>query len=310
MIMNAVVVGGAGFIGTHLTELLLSEGYNVTVIDKLTYASNEKFILDLIPKVKLLRYDITDYDNIYSSLKSIKPDAIYHLAAESHVDNSIANSHPFIHTNIVGTHSILESVRKLDIPLISYETDEVYGDIIEGSFSEKSNLNTRSPYAASKGSAHLLTNSYIETYGIKVIMTRPSNAYGQRQNTEKLIPKTITNAINNKKIPVYGNGNNVRDWLYVKDLCIATLMLYKKGSWGEIYNISGRNELRNLDVIKKILNIMNKPYDLIEYVQERKGHDKRYSCFSDKIEKLGWKPITSFDNGLKTTIDWYKSNYL
>jgi len=230
------------------------------------------------------------------------------VAHNTHVDRSILEAGEFILTNVFGTQQVLEACRKFDCKLVHISTDEVYGHILEGSFSEEDRLNPRNPYAASKASADLLCKAYYETYGLDVVITRSTNNYGPYQHPEKFIPKTIIYALLNKPIPVYGLGNNVRDWIYVRDNCEAIELVMLKGKAGETYNIAGKQELKNIDVVKTILNLLNKPESLITFVKDRPGHDLRYSLSIEKIENLGWKPKTAFEEGIKQTIAWYKAN--
>ena len=234
---------------------------------------------------------------------------VINFAAESHVDRSISNPKPFVDSNINGTYSILEAIRKYDKKLVQISTDEVYGSLERNSADENFPLNPSSPYSSSKASADLLAKSYNITYGCDVKITRCTNNYGPRQFPEKLIPKVIINALNNQSIPVYGNGKNIRDWLYVDDHCSAIQKVVEKGKIGETYNIAGKNEINNNSIIKLILKIMNKSTSLMKYVKDRPGHDFRYSLNSTKIEKkLGWKPKYDFENGIKETISWYLNN--
>jgi len=258
-------------------------------------------------KYKFVKSNINN-QKIINQLVS-KNDLVVNFAAESHVDRSISNPTPFIHSNINGTHTILESIRKYDKKLIQISTDEVYGSLKKGSADEKFSLNPSSPYSSSKASADLLAKSYHITYGCDIKITRCTNNYGPRQFLEKLIPKVIINANNDKPIPVFGNGKNIRDWLYVLDHCAAIQKVIEKGKSGEIYNIAGKNEINNNVLIKIILKSMNKPINLMKYVKDRPGHDFRYSLDSTKIEKkLNWKPKYSFENAIKETISWYLNN--
>ena len=305
-----LVTGGAGFIGSNFINYLYNNysDYKIINLDKLSYGSN----LDNVKNVKNVKnnYEFIKKD-INDDLSDIinNVDYIINFAAESHVDRSIANPANFLKVNINGVINLLECVRKSknDPVLIHIGTDEEYGDIINGSFKENDLLNPSSPYSASKASASLITLSYFRTYGIKTMITRTSNNFGKYQFPEKLIPKTVIRNSLNMAIPLYGTGQNKRDWIYVDDNIKAILTILFKGKLGEIYNISSNNELSNINIVNKIFNIMNKT-GKIKYVSDRPGHDVRYSINSDKVRKLGWKPEYNFDNALKLTIEWYLNN--
>ncbi len=306
-----IVTGGLGFIGSNfiLSSLKNNPKIKITNIDGSLTGSNQKNLTKIknLKNYKFVKANINN-QKIINELVS-KNDLVVNFAAESHVDRSIFNPKPFIDSNINGTYSILESIRKYDKKLIQISTDEVYGSLMKNSADENFTLNPSSPYSSSKASADLLVKSFHITYGCDVKITRCTNNYGPRQFPEKLIPKVIINAINNKSIPVYGNGKNVRDWLYVDDHCSAIQKVIEKGKIGETYNIAGKNEINNNAIIKLILKLMNKPTSLIKYVKDRPGHDFRYSLDSTKIEKkLGWKPKHNFENGIKETILWYLNN--
>jgi len=256
---------------------------------------------------KFIKGNICDYELMAKLIKNV--DAIVNFAAESHVDRSISNPYSFIESNIVGTYTILEAMRKVNpkIKLIHIGTDEVYGNIEKGSFREDDILKPSSPYSASKASSDMLILSYVKTYGINAVITRCTNNYGPHQFPEKLIPKAIIRAKMGKKIPIYGIGKNIRDWIYVLDHCEAINLVLNKGEEGEIYNISTGNEKNNLEIANDILNLMGKK-DLIEFVEDRPGHDLRYALNSSKIRKLGWRPKYKFEEGLKKTIEWYLNN--
>ena len=309
--MNILVTGGLGFIGSNFILFTLKNypKIKITNVDARLTGSN-LMNLDEIKKSRKYKFVKSNINNqkIINQLVS-KNDLIVNFAAESHVDRSISNPKPFINSNINGTHTILESIRKYDKKLIQISTDEVYGSLKKGSADEKFSLNPSSPYSSSKASADLLAKSYHITYGCDIKITRCTNNYGPRQFLEKLIPKVIINAINNKTIPVFGNGKNIRDWLYVLDHCAAIQKVIEKGKSGEIYNIAGKNEIDNNMLIKIILKSINKPFSLMKYVKDRPGHDFRYSLDSTKIErKLNWKPKYSFENGVKETVSWYLNN--
>ncbi len=306
-----LVTGGLGFIGSNfiLFSLKNNSKIKITNVDACLTGSNKKNLREL-KNSKQYNFVKSNINNqkIMNKLVS-KNDIVINFAAESHVDRSISNPKPFIDSNINGTYTILEAIRKYDKKLIQISTDEVYGSLKKNSAKEDFILNPSSPYSSSKASADLLVKSYHTTYGCDVKITRCTNNYGPRQFLEKLIPKVIINAINNKSIPVYGNGKNVRDWIYVIDHCKAIQKVLEKGEAGEIYNIASKNEINNNTIIKTILKSLNKPYSLMKYVKDRPGHDFRYSLDSSKIEKkLNWKPNYEFKNGIKETISWYLNN--
>ena len=309
--MDILVTGGLGFIGSNFILFILKDypKIKITNVDACLTGSNLMNLNEIknSKKYKFVKSNINN-QKIINQLVS-KNDLVVNFAAESHVDRSISNPTPFIHSNINGTHTILESIRKYDKKLIQISTDEVYGSLKKGSADEKFSLNPSSPYSSSKASADLLAKSYHITYGCDIKITRCTNNYGPRQFLEKLIPKVIINANNDKAIPVFGNGKNIRDWLYVLDHCAAIQKVIEKGKSGEIYNIAGKNEINNNVLIKIILKSMNKPINLMKYVKDRPGHDFRYSLDSTKIEKkLNWKPKYSFENAIKETISWYLNN--
>ena len=309
--MKLLVTGGLGFIGSNFIQNTIKENEEIAItnLDDELFGSN---ILSLknIEKSKnyeFVKGNITDNELILKLVEDC--DAVINFAAESHVDRSISNSKPFIDSNIYGVHTILEAIRKFDKKLVHISTDEVFGSLEKESADENYRFNPSSPYSASKASAELLINSFVVTYGCNCMITRCTNNYGPRQFPEKLIPKTILYCNSNKKIPIYGSGKNVRDWIHVDDHCNAIFQVLKKGKKGTSYNIAGDNEIDNLTIIKKILSIMNKPEDMIEYVKDRPGHDFRYSLSSNKIKyELGWKPKITFEDGLKDTIQWYLEN--
>ena len=300
-----LVTGGAGFIGSNFINYLHSN-YNDYIInlDKLSYGSNLNNI-KIDSRYKFIKKSIGD------DLTEIidNTDYIINFAAESHVDRSIANPESFVSENINGVLNLLECIRKSknDPVLINIGTDEEYGDTINGSFTEKDMLKPSSPYSASKAASSLLALSYFRTYGIKTMVTRTSNNFGKYQFPEKLIPKTIIRNLLNLDIPLYGNGKNIRDWIYTEDNVRAILTVLFKGKYGEIYNISSNNELENIDIVKKIFDLMGKKGN-IKYVSDRPGHDVRYSIKSDKLKKLGWEPEYGFSDALKLTVEWYINN--
>ena len=309
--MKILVTGGLGFIGSNFILKILSgfPDYEITNVDACFYGSNSKN-LESISKSKQYSFVKGNISNSTLMDKLIsKNDVIVNFAAESHVDRSISNPKPFLDTNIFGVYTILESLRKFKKKLIQISTDEVYGSLTQASAYENFPLNPSSPYAGTKASAEMLVNSYHTTFDCDTIITRCTNNFGPRQFPEKLIPKIILLAEKNKKIPIYGNGKNLRDWLYVDDHCNAILSVISKGVSGESYNISSNNEIDNISIVKKILSIMKKTDELIEFVEDRPGHDFRYSMNSDKLRKhMNWKPNVNFDEGLEKTINWYTSN--
>jgi dTDP-glucose 4,6-dehydratase len=308
--MNILVTGGCGFIGSNFIRYLLNNSNNKIInLDKLTYAGNLENLSDLEKNVNytFIKGDICD-ENLVSNLIK-KVDYVVHFAAESHVDNSIKDSFVFTRTNVLGTHILLEHAKRNNIKKFVYiSTDEVYGSIEKGSFKETSPFKPNSPYSASKAGADLLARSYYITFGLPVIITRSSNNHGPYQHPEKLIPLFITNLIENKKVPVYGSGLNVRDWLYVLDNCEAINFVLENGNIGESYNIGGNNEKTNIEITNLILKELNKDESYIQHVADRLGHDMRYSLDCTKIKKLGWEPKFKFEDALKKTIIWYKEN--
>ena len=316
--MKIVVTGGAGFIGANFIYYLLKNHADDFVIcyDKLTYAGNLETLSDAqkYENFKFILGDISDRDAVYKLFEFEQPDAVVNFAAESHVDRSIEEPELFLRTNIIGTSILLDACKKYGVQRYhQVSTDEVYGDLPldrpDLFFTETTNLHTSSPYSASKASADLLVQAYHRTYQIPATISRCSNNYGPYHFPEKLIPLMIINALNEKKLPVYGKGINVRDWLFVEDHCSAIDLIIRKGKAGEIYNVGGHNEKTNLEVVKTILKILGKSEDLIEFVTDRKGHDQRYAIDPTKIEnELGWTPKTKFDDGIKKTVAWYLEN--
>jgi dTDP-glucose 4,6-dehydratase len=302
--MSILVTGGFGFIGSNFVRYMSDKTESI-VVDALKYGSNENNLKDL--DYKFVKGTICDYESMAELVKNV--DAIVNFAAETHVDRSISNPYAFIESNVIGTYTILEAMRKVnpEARLVHVSTDEVYGDIEEGSFREGDALKPSSPYSASKASADMFVLAYVRTYELDAVITRCTNNYGPYQFPEKLIPKTIIRAKKDMKIPIYGTGKNVRDWIYVNDHCEAINLVLERGERGEIYNISSGEEKTNLEVVSEILRIMEKP-DLAEFVEDRPGHDVRYSLDSSKIRKLGWKPKYGFSEGLKETVEWYLEN--
>ena len=315
--MVLLVTGGAGFIGSNfiLYQLKKHPEDRIICLDKLTYAGNLETLKDVKDnhKFRFIKADICDKEAVAKAFLEENPDIVINFAAESHVDRSINDTGIFMQTNIIGTQILLDACRKHGIRFHQISTDEVYGDLpIEETdlfFSENTNLSPSSPYSASKASADLITLSYYKTYRLPVTITRCSNNYGSYQYPEKLIPLTILSALENKPVPVYGNGRNVRDWIYVEDHCKAVDLVIRNGEAGEIYNIGGSSEKSNIEVVSKILEIMDKPKSLITYVPDRPGHDRRYAVDYSKIEKeLLWQPETDFEYGLEKTVEWYIQN--
>lgn len=309
--MKFLVTGGAGFIGSHFVHALLEQRKDaqVTNLDLLTYAGNLDNLEDLKaePRHRFVKGDICDRELVDQWMA--ETDVVIHFAAESFVDKSIYNAENFIRTDIYGTFVLLETARKYNIKrFIHISTDEVYGSCDSGSFTEAENLMPTNPYAASKAGADRLAFSFFKTYGLPVIITRSCNNYGPNQYPEKLIPLFITNAMQDLPVPVYGDGKQVRDWLYVRDHCSALLHLLEHGTAGEVYNISANQECPNMEITRGILESLNKPKSLIQYVTDRPGHDRRYSLDSTKLQATGWKPEWNLERGLKHTVDWYVKN--
>ena len=338
--MNLLVTGGCGFIGSHFIRHVLRCRSDVSVInlDKLTYAGNRSNLADVENEYEGKRYifiqgDICDQElvesifqgsqhEIVTHLNGLSLDGVVNFAAESHVDRSIDDSYPFVQTNILGVHVLLDAARKywdIDIPSNSGElhnsnkrvflqisTDEVYGSLGDvGKFSEDGPIRPNSPYAASKAAADMMTRSYNKTYGVPTIIVRSSNNYGPCQFPEKLIPLLISRAQVNQPLPIYGDGLNVRDWLFVEDNCEGLCLTLEKGVPGEVYNLPGNQEISNVDVARRIVQLMGKPESLITYVEDRPGHDWRYAMSDERIRALGWKPMVDFHEGLERTIRWY-----
>lgn len=316
--MNIIVTGGAGFIGSNFIFHMLTKypNYRIVCLDKLTYAGNLstlKSVMDY-PNFRFVKMDICDRSGVYQLFEEEHPDIIVNFAAESHVDRSIENPEVFLQTNILGTQVLMDACRKYGITRYhQVSTDEVYGDLPldrpELLFTEETPIHTSSPYSASKASADLLVMAYYRTFGLPVSISRCSNNYGPYHFPEKLIPLMIANALADKPLPVYGEGLNVRDWLYVEDHCKAIDLIIHNGRVGEVYNIGGHNEMRNIDIVKMICKALDKPESLITYVTDRKGHDMRYAIDPTKINnELGWIPETKFADGIQKTIQWYLDN--
>ena len=306
--MNILVTGGLGFIGSNFILKILKEheDFSIINVDAEFFGSNHKNLIELknAPNYEYVKCNITNRRQMEDLIS--KSDAVVNFAAESFVDRSIANADPFLVSNIRGAFTLLDITKKQKKRFVHISTDEVFGSIENDSAVETSKFNPSSPYAATKAAAELLINSYVTTYDCDCIITRCTNNYGPRQYPEKLIPKTIMLANKDKKIPVYGNGKNIRDWIFVNDHCEAVFQILLDGKSGESYNISANNEIDNTTVVKRILDIMGKSEDLIGYVEDRPGHDFRYSMSSNKISKeLSWKPKIGFEEGIKKTVEWY-----
>ena len=303
-----LITGGAGFIGCNFVhEMIGKYEHDLVIFDKLTYAANPEYLDDVKDKIEFVKGDIGDSEAVNKVMKDC--DMVVNFAAETHVDRSIEDPGVFVKTDVIGTYNLLECVRKYDIErYLQISTDEVYGSIDNGSFSEESNIDPSSPYSASKAGADVIVSAYYKTYGAPVLITRSSNNFGPYQFPEKLIPLFILNAMQDKQLPVYGDGKNVRDWIFAPDNCAGVYTALTKGKLGEVYNIGGGNERNNLEITNLILEILEKPESLITFVEDRLGHDKRYSLDSSKIMKLGWKPEWKFEDALTLTINWYKDN--
>ena len=307
--MHVFITGGAGFIGSAFVRYLANRHPedHLIVYDKLTYAGN----LDNLKQVQgctFIRGDVCDRKMVEETMQNHEVNAVVHFAAESHVDRSIEHSGIFVQTNVVGTQTLLEAAKAIGIKkYIQISTDEVYGSLgSTGYFTEETPLAPNSPYSASKAAADLLVRAYYETYGMNVMITRCSNNYGPYHFPEKLIPLMITNALQNKPLPVYGDGQHIRDWLHVDDHCKAINLVLRKGKPGEVYNIGGHNEHTNIDIVQRIVQTLGVSEELIHFVEDRLGHDRRYAIDSTKIEnELGWKPDYTFEQGIVETIDWY-----
>ena len=308
--MKLLVTGGLGFIGSNfILDSLKNTNYEILNVDAEFYGSNHYNLIEAenSEKYSFVKGDITDKKLIETLISDC--DCVVNFAAESHVDRSIFDPTPFLNSNILGTFTILDIIKNQKKKLVHVSTDEVYGTILQGSATENTRFNPSSPYSATKASAELLINSYVKTYGVDAVITRCTNNYGPRQFNEKLIPKVIGLSNENKKIPVYGTGTSIRDWIHVEDHCKAIMLVLEKGTSGESYNISSSNEVSNLALVKKILQFLNKSEESIQFVEDRPGEDTRYSLDSSKIyQELGWIPMINFDEGLKKTIQWYISN--
>ncbi|MBQ6147571.1 dTDP-glucose 4,6-dehydratase [Candidatus Saccharibacteria bacterium] len=313
-----VVTGGAGFIGSNFVYYMLNKypDYRIVCVDCLTYAGNLSTLKTALenPNFRFEKLNICDYDAIKNLFEEEKPDIVVNFAAESHVDRSIKNPDIFVKTNISGTQTLMDVCRELNVPRFhQVSTDEVYGDLPldrpDLFFTEKTPVHASSPYSASKAGADLLVLAYYRTFNFPATISRCSNNYGPYHFPEKLIPLMIINALNDKPLPVYGDGKNVRDWLYVEDHCKAIDLIIHSNKLGEVYNVGGHNEMANIDIVKLILGKLKKPESLITFVEDRKGHDRRYAIDPTKIhDELGWLPETKFADGIEKTIDWYLNN--
>jgi dTDP-glucose 4,6-dehydratase len=312
---KVLVTGGAGFIGSNFVRHLVATHADVRIVnfDKLTYAGNLENLEDISdnPRYQFVKADICNREEVESAFKQFDIDTVVHFAAESHVDRSILGSLVFVQTNVLGTNTLLEVAKKFGVEkFLHVSTDEVYGSLgATGKFTETTPLHPNSPYSASKAGSDLLALAYHHTHGLPVVVTRCSNNYGPYQFPEKLIPLMIINALNDKPLPVYGDGLNVRDWLHVNDHCAAIDVVLRDGRVGEVYNIGGNNEWKNIDIVKLILKLVGKPESLIAFVKDRLGHDRRYAIDATKIaNELGWTPAHTFEDGLLETVGWYLAN--
>ena len=306
--MKILITGGAGFIGANFTQYIHDNyDYEITVLDKLTYAGNKDNLKEILNEIEFINGDIGCEDDVKIAMEDC--DLVVNFAAETHVDRSIEDPSIFVKTDVIGTYNLLECARKYDVEkYLQISTDVVYGSIENGSFTEESNINPSSPYSASKAGGDMLVKAYYKTYGMPVLITRSSNNFGPYQYPEKLIPLFILNALEDKPLPVYGDGENIRDWIYVLDNCKGIDVVLNEGKIGEVYNIGGENEKPNIEITKLILNILEKPESLIKYVDDRLGHDRRYSLDSSKTQNLGWKPEWTFEEAMQETIKWYIAN--
>ena len=317
--MRVLITGGFGFIGSNFVNLLDAENHDILIIDKMTYASHQGNVKN--QDIKFLNLDIFNKENLDKAIQDFQPSAIVHFAAESHVDNSIENPSVFLNTNIIGTYNLLQSSLQLgkDFHFIHISTDEVFGDLgMEGYFNEKTSYDPKSPYSASKASSDHLVRAWANTYDLPATIVNCSNNYGPNQHLEKLIPKIITNCFKKIPIPVYGSGENIRDWIFVEDFCRAILLILKNSdkAIGETYCIGSNHELTNISLVKQICRLINDTYsldhdclELIQFVGDRQGHDFRYAIDSSKIKKvLGWQPKYSFQSGIEKTIEHYKKS--
>ena len=311
--MKVLVTGGAGFIGSDFVRSLPKREFKVSVVDKLTYAGDLERIKEVYYDISFYKADISDFDAMKNIFEIEKPDIVVHYAAETHVDRSILDPYIFVKTNVIGTLNLLRTSLEFKVrKFIHISTDEVYGELPLNSkekFKEDYPLKPNSPYSASKASSDMLVRSFVETYGLPAVIVRASNNYGPWQFPEKLIPLAIAKLLSNEKVPIYGSGQNVRTWLFVEDFTEAVLHIIEKGKVGEIYNVGSTEERKNIDVIRKLLELLGKDEEFIEFVADRPGHDLRYSVDTTKVEKeIGWKAKVSFEEGLRRTVEWYQEN--
>jgi dTDP-glucose 4,6-dehydratase len=307
--VRLLVTGGAGFIGSTFVRVALEArpGDELVVLDKLTYAGRRENLADVEERISFVEGAIEDPQSVREAMDGC--DAVVNFAAESHVDRSIAEQDAFARTHVIGTSVLLDAARELGVNrYVQVSTDEVYGSIAEGSFTETSPLNPSSPYSATKAAGDLLVSAHVHTYGIEGLICRGSNNYGPRQYPEKLIPLCVLNALSGDSLPVYGDGRQVRNWLFVEDFARAIDAVLQNGTPGEAYNVGGPDEEENLHVVTRILELTGRDGSLIEHVTDRPGHDRRYSLSSDKVRSLGWEPLTRFEDGLPKTVDWYRDN--
>ena len=304
-----LVTGGAGFIGSEFVRQGVKAGYRILVVDNLSYAGDLARLKDVRGGITFYKVDITDRNRLETVFRKEKPEALVHFAAETHVDRSIKDARPFLSTNILGTHNLVELAIRYGLKrMVHISTDEVYGQSTTGWFKETDPIRPRNPYSATKASAELLVNAARVTYGLPAVIVRPSNNYGLWQYPEKFLPVIISSALKDQPIPVYGKGEQIREWLHVSDSARAIFTILEKGQLGEVYNIGTKFESRNIDTVKNILKLLGKGEELITFVPDRPGHDFRYSVAWDKLKKLGWSPKVSFKDGIKETIAWYTKN--
>jgi dTDP-glucose 4,6-dehydratase len=306
--MRLLVTGAAGFIGSTYARMVVEErGDDVVVLDKLTYAGRRENLRGLEDRIEFVEGGVEDRDLVRELMAG--RDAVVNFAAESHVDRSIAEQDVFAQTHVIGTGVLLDAAREQGVPrYLQVSTDEVYGSIEEGSFTETSPLNPSSPYSATKAAGDLLVSAHVHTYGIEAVICRGSNNYGPRQYPEKLIPLMILNALHGDSLPVYGDGRQVRNWLFVEDFARAIDLVLRDGAPGEVYNVGGPDEAENIELVRRLIELTGANESLIEHVTDRPGHDRRYSLASDKVRALGWEPGTSLAGGLERTVDWYREN--
>jgi len=300
-----LVTGGCGFIGSEFVRRGVAAGQDIVVVDKLTYAGDTRRLKSVRGRVRLYRADVGDARKMKEILQKERPAGIVHFAAETHVDRSIQAAHPFVRTNVEGTLGLMDACRRQGIGrFLHISTDEVYGEIARGHFKETSPLVPNSPYAASKAAADLFVKSYIRTYRFPAIIVRPSNNYGPWQYPEKLVPVVILRALRDQYIPVYARGHNVREWLHVSDCARAVWRVFEKGRTGEVYNVGSGQERRNIDTVRLLLRLMDKPEKMIHFVKDRPGHDIRYALDATKIKRLGWRPRVTVDRGMRDVVAW------